>query len=528
MEEGHHIEPDFDMAVSANLGYGLDVSNPHYISYIHDDIVVEVLGGINDILPQSLKVTLKVYKQGAANPSEIYRSNQLDLFDDTQVTYTIQKISERLSVETTYIKNVVYDFIERLDHYRRHGLTESEPIINVTSSIKNEAKQLLQSDNIFESLKEILQQAGITDTRLGVQLFILSLSRNTNYPLHAIVQAPTLLAHTLINEFITILPTEQTIELTSISKHALSYAPSEDYWKNKTLVLHRLESIKAKEHSLLEYLLQGKSLRLVTGADRETGVYQSSQQNVTSSINLITHSSQDYHPLFKGKQSLCIPLGNIQKIQEKVYEQEVKQLAGLIDTENQKQAQKVLHQVARELKEYTIYNPIIEQVDLSVFFGTNHIELSKYLKLVNLITILHQYKQNPTVIKIGAQLEVKAAYMILALELFRESFIKEDKELYFNVESTFIRLKKHLKKEHTDSQSKPFTLRMIRRGLAMSPITLGKHIKTLELYGKLERSGGSNKTGFEYKITQWAESHSNTKSYHELLEQLKKYKNNEN
>jgi predicted transcriptional regulator len=286
------------------------------------------------------------------------------------------------------------------------------------------------------------------------------------------------------------------------------------------LVLHRLESIKNGEHGLLEYLLQGKSLRLVTGADRETGVYQSSQKNVTTSINLITHTNQDYHPLFNGKQSLCIPLGDISKLQEKVYEKEVRELAGLIDTEQQKHAQKVLHHLARELKEYHIYNPIIEQVDLSVFFGNNHSELSKYLKLVNLITLLHQQQQHIVLTKTNQQLEVKADYMIQAFQLYQECFVKADKELYFNVESTFIRLKKLLVKKEKENQN--FKVKTIRKELGMSPITLAKHIKTLEQYGKIERTGGSNKTGFEYSIIDWNDTSSNTKNYHEVIQELQK------
>jgi DNA-binding MarR family transcriptional regulator len=522
MLNGTHIEPQFDTAVSANLGYGLDVSSPNHISYSKDRITIEAIGGISDPVAQNLRVTLKIYRTGTTNPLEIYRSVQVDLFNETQTDFVVTQVSERLNIESLVFKNVFYDFIERLDSHRRHGRTESVPLINVGSSVKVEAKKILQSENILDALSQTLSNAGISDTKLGLQLFILSLSRLTKYPLHGIVQAPKLLGHTLITEFLSVLPTEQTIELTSISKHALSYAPTEDYWDNKTLVLHRLESIKQQENTLLEYLLQGKSMRLVTQSDSDTGTYHSEQKNVTSSINLITYTNDDYHPLFNGKQSICIPLQNKSKVQEALYDKEIRNLAGLIDIEKQKHAQEVLHHIARELSDYSIYNPIIEQIDLSVFFGNNFTELGKYLKLVNLITILHQYKQNPILTKTDTRLEVQAEYMIIALELYRDCFIKTDKELYFNVESTFIRLKKSLQKMNkADYQSQTFTLKSIRKELGMSPITFGKHLKTLEQYGKIERVGGNNKTGFEYQVVIWTESNSNAQNYHHLLEKLK-------
>jgi hypothetical protein len=369
-------------------------------------------------------------------------------------------------------------------------------------------------------LKLTLKQAGISDTRLGIQLLILSLSRLTKYPLHGIIQAPKLLGNALITEFLKVLPEEQTLELTSISKHALSYAPTEDYWDNKTLVLHQLESIKSKGNSLLEYLLQGKSLRLVTQTDSQTGNYHSEQKNVTSSINLLCYTNEEYHPLFNGKYSICIPLGSISTLKEKLYDKEIKELAGLIDYEQREQAQEIIQQLAREIKEYHIYNPIMEQIDVSAFFGNNPKEISKYLKLVNLITLLHQYKQNPTLTKTSAKLEVKKEYMILGLELFREIWIPEDEELCFRVASTFLRLKKLIKKKFpAEYHTKLFKQKDIRKELGMSPVTLSRHINTLDQYGKLEKSGGSMNKGFEYTITEWDETN-NKEAFANLINEL--------
>ena len=497
----NHIQPDFKEAISANFGYGLDVKNPHEIIYSKDNITIEVIGGITDPVAQNLRVTLKIYKKGTINPLEIYRSTQVDLFNETQTNFVATQVSERLNIESLTFKHIFYDFIERIDNYRKHGRDKPTPNIPIPVSVQTEVKKILQSKNILESLKLVLEQAGISDTRLGIQLFIISLSRITKYPLHGIIQAPKLLGNTLITEFLSILPQEQTIELTSISKHALSYAPTEDYWNNKTLVLHQLESIKNKGNSLLEYLVHGKSLRLVTQIDSQTGVYHSEQKNVTSSINLLGYSNEEQHPLFNGKNTICIPVGNISKLKETLYSQEIKELAGLINIEKREEAQNVLQQLVREIKDYHIYNPIMEQIDVSSFFGNNPKEISKYLKLVNLITLLHQYKQNPKLTKTQAQLEVKKEYMILALEYFKEVWVPEDEELCFRVASTFLRLKKLLRKKFpSDFQIQTFKQKEIRKELGMSPATLSRHINTLDQYGKIEKTAGNKKHGFEYTI----------------------------
>jgi len=517
------VVPSFDNAVPLNLGYGLDTSNPNYIKYSKDEIIIEAIGNIEVGSPQKMLVTLKVYRSGATNLNEIYRSSNLDLFNDNQLGYNIQKISERLKVESTTIKNLCYEFIERLDNYRRHGKPEEKAEVHTSPSIIEEAKKVLQSKTLLKDIQTYLKRAGISDTRLGLQLFILSLSRDTNYPLHGIFQCSKTLGNVLINEFLEVLPPEQIIEHTSISKHALSYSPNEDYWKNKTLVLHQLDDVKNNGNTLLEYLMQGKTLRLVTQTNKVTGKYESEQKNVTESINLISYTDKDYHSLFGGKQTLCIPIQNKKQTRDNICTNEVKKLAGLVDEEDRNIAIQVLQQIAREIKQYSFTNPVIEEVDLSILFGNNFTELGKYLNLVNLITLLHQKQINASVTKTSAKIEVTPNFMLKALELFRECFIKEDAELYFNVASTFNRIKIKLQKDSpSDFENQTFKISTIRKDLDISPITLGKHFKTLELYGKIQRAGGDKKTGFTYKVMEWNEDQNNNKSYIELIEEIKK------
>jgi hypothetical protein len=517
------IVPSFENAVPLNLGYGLDTSNPNFIKYSKEGITIEAIGNIEDGSPQKMLVTLRVYKSVATNPNEIYRTSNLDLFNDGRLDFTIQKISERLKVESITIKDLCYEFVERLDNYRRHGKLEEKTEVHVTTSIIEEAKKVLKSKILLEDIQTYLKRAGVSDARLGLQLFILSLSRDTIYPLHGIFQCTKTLGNFLINEFLEVLPPEQTIEHTSISKHALSYSPTEDYWTNKTLVLHQLDDVKNNGNTLLEYLMQGKTLRLVTQTNKVTGKYESEQKNVTESINLISYTEKDYHSLFGGKQTLCIPIQNKKQTKDNIYTNEVKKLAGLVDEEDRNIAIQVLQQIAREIKQFSFTNPVIEEVDLSILFGNNFTELSKYLTLVNLITLLHQKQLNATLTKASAKLEVTPIFMLKALELFRECFVKEDAELYFNVASTFNRMKIKLQQDNpSDFENQTFKISTIRKQLDISPITLGNHFKTLELYGKIQRVGGNKKTGFTYKVMEWDEDQNNSKSYIELIEEIKK------
>ncbi|QMU65462.1 MAG: hypothetical protein GKR88_14995 [Flavobacteriaceae bacterium] len=516
------IVPKIADAVEGSNTYGLDISNPDYIVFKSENIVIEIIGGIHDVMLSSLRVSLKIYKVGTISPMEIYRSSLVDVFNDNQVDYVITKVCERLKIESLRFQNILYDCIERLDNYRRNKEKFTTPVIAIPSRYKQEAQTILKQENVVQGISNLLASAGISDARLGLQLFITSISRITDKPLHTIVNAPRLLAHALISEYKEVLPKEHLHEVTTISKHALSYPPTPDFWNHKTLMLHQLDSIKEKDNTLLEYLLQGQSKRLVTQSDAKTGNYESQKKDVTSTINLISYTSTDYHPVFGSKYALCIPLKNTNKTQEKIYEREVKELSGLWDSEKSNQASEILQHIQRGLKSFSIYNPIIEQVNITTFFGNDIKAMSQYLQVVNCITLLHQYQVDIKLTKTKQYIDVKAEYMIVALETFREVWLKKDDELYFNVRSTFNTIKKNIKKQHpSDYLSQTFLLKEIRKAVGKSPVTMQRHLKTLELYGKIERSGGNNRIGYQYKILEWQDANSKVAAYEKLIDELK-------
>ena len=529
LKDNQFISPKIADAVAGSNSYGLDVStsatlstgNVDYIVFQSENIVIEVVGGITDMILSSLRVSLKIYKVGTVSPLDIYRNSQIDLFNENQVTYAIGKICERLKIESSRCRNILFDCIERLDGYRRNREHVSAPIIPLSSSLKKEALSILKSEDVLAEIKNLLERAGICDTRLGLQLFIAGISRITDKPLHSIILAPRILAHSFLSGIIDAFPKEHLREVTTISKHALSYPPTADYWNNKTLVLHQLESIREKDNVLLEYILQGTSKRLITEINSKTGNYQSQKKDVTSTINLISYSSKDYHPVFSGRQTLCLPISDSEKLQDALYEKEVKQLSGLWDSQTETLANQLLQQIQRQLENLSIYNPIIEQIDLTDFFGKDIKQLGKYLQLVNLITLLHQHKHTIQITKTKKIIEVKSQYMILALTLFRELWLKKDDELYFNVRSTFKNLKTLIKQKYkTDYMVSTFKLKEVRKQLGKSPVTVQRHFNTLEEYGKIERCGGNNRIGYQYKILEWAEGKNKTKSYEELIKQL--------
>lgn len=90
--------PNIQDAIPTSIDFGLDVSNPDYLIFQNENIVIEVIGGVQDEFLSTLKVAIKVYKVGTTSPAHIYRNSLVNLFDENQVAYTITKASERLKL----------------------------------------------------------------------------------------------------------------------------------------------------------------------------------------------------------------------------------------------------------------------------------------------------------------------------------------------------------------------------------------------------------------------------------------------
>ena len=148
--------------------------------------------------------------------------------------------------------------------------------------------------------------------------------------------------------------------------------------------------------------------------------------------------------------------------------------------------------------------------------------MSQYLQLVNCITLLHQFQLDVKLTKTKTFIDVKPTFMILGLELYRELWLKKDDELYFNVRGTFIAIKNELRKQFPKEYiTQTFTLKDMRKTIGKSPVTVQRHLHTLELYGKIERCGGNNRIGYQYKVLEWHDAHDKREAYQQVLEQLK-------
>jgi len=505
--------------------YGLDLTNTDYIKYSQNDIVIEIIGGVNDLVLTQLKVSLKIARKKNKSPLGIYRSQQVDLFNENQLNHLIRDTSERIKIESIKVKEAVYDLTERLDQYRKdkqYNASQPELATRISTHAAKEIKTYLKQKNLLNQLKKTIEAAGVPNGEIGLKLLLLSLSRITKTPIHTIVQGELLLSNELFKTIIPILPEEQIKEATSISKNALSYPPYQDYWQNKTLVLHQLDACLGKESLIEEYINSGQLKRIVTEDNHKIGVRRSGEKNNQDVFGIMSYTDKDFHQIFNAHNVICLPITNPKEIKAQLYDLEIMKYGGLLDEQEQHNNIQLLVNIQRSLKPLKVNNNYFDQIDFQPFFKNNIKQIRLFLQITNLIALLHQEQLKRTKENNQLCIEVSPTNMVATLELFKTVWLTKDEELYFRVIKTFNRLKKVLKQNFPNNyQDQTFKAKAYRKVVGIAPSTYNRHIKALDTYGKLTRTGGNNRTGYTYQVAQWEEENNNVVAFNNLIKQLK-------
>nr|WP_294922366.1 hypothetical protein [uncultured Flavobacterium sp.] len=496
-------------------GYGLDLTSTDFIKYQSGNLEAEVIGGINTIALNRFQVMLKISRRPQMSVQDVYRNN-VDLYNENNIQHFIKQASIKLKLESTQIADFIYDLTERLESYRKDKSTgkEEKPVIPMsTSHEQKKTAKLLKSETLLEDLQLLLTQSGVPCGQIALKLFLIALSSKQTSVMHGILQGSSELTSEIIKSFSSVLPAETARFKTSISDSVLYYAPNENYWKNKALLLPSIDTLGKKNMAITELILQGQVNRLVT-ENTEQGTYRASNKSVKGNLSFISSTSKGYHELMNSDTVMALPISNSNAIKEAITTLEIKRFAGLLDDKQTQNNQRQLQGLFREIKSMTVVNPYLEQLNISATFNKDNKLISQFLRVTNLIALLHQ-KQLSIIQKNGAwQIEVEPRHMVQALELFREIWFKEEKELSFNVSGTLARIKKTLLRDHKeDHQEADFLVKDMRAKLKVSPSSLARHINILYDYGKLERTGGNQRDGYSYKVVSWNDSSDTAQQY---------------
>ena len=510
-------------AIYTGFEYGIDTTVPHHLKYRNQHLFFEVMGGINIRNLDRLKITLKISRYPLLTPLHAYR-NTIDLYNDDQLERFIRQACDKLELGLNDIKLPLYTFVDDLEKYRISQRTkqmtpQEAPKIKLTLKDKKEALVLLKDEELLPKISELLEQVGLIGEKdNGLLLFLIFLTRNFDYPLHAIVHGSSGSGKSnLLKTVISSVPDESKHLTTALTENVLFYPPHRNFWSRKILMLEDLDGSMKALLPLREFMSNQKIVKFITEMDTQTGEHRQRKLLAEGPICIVGATTKEKIYEDNSNRSFLIHVDESKTQQRKVMDYQNRLAAGIVNLDELSERVNLLQNLQRLLVPIRIINPFQPELELpeSVFkpLRTNQ----HYIQLIKAVTFLHQHQRPIETDKKGREYITTTLQDIkIANELCRESFLRKSDELNGTQRMFFEQLKTEIK----PTKKSTFFAKDVRKNLKLHPETLKRHLAVFTAFNLIKQIGFNRSKSFEYEILIWEDYEELKKTMNILDEKL--------
>jgi DNA primase len=505
----------------------LNTSNADYISFVYENLLFSIIGGIALYPLDKLKITLKIQIARSQNPLHSIRQSNLDLYSEEQLQRFIKTASEKLEIGSKQLNYAIAELISLLEDYRNAKIEEQKPKTEkpkvLTEFRKQELIKLLQSKNLFTKLNELIGKTGVVgEEKNRLIMWTVFTSRLTDNPLHILCLGASGTGKTYLQERISeLIPKPHKVSFTASTENALYYVGKTDL-KNKLILIEDMDGANSVLYVLRELQSKGYVNKLVPMKDSK-GNMKTILLEVEGPICLSGTTTKERIYEDNANRCLLIYLDNSEAQQQGIMQYQRLLSAGKINKAEEENTKELMQDLQMMFRKINVVNPFADKLIIpeSVFkpLRTN----AHYLQFIEAITFIHQYQRpiqkdhqgNPFIATTLEDIE-------LANELLKEVLLAKSDELTKACRDFLETLKALLQKEKKQS----FFRSDVRSWTRINPDNLRYYLSQLNKYGYIKIVGGNKyKTGFEYEITDKEEynklSNSVQTALDKALEQLR-------
>jgi len=149
----------------------LDTTNPHCFTYMTDELLIELLGGVRveglDRMRVTMKVTVINRKHAGylTNPelAGLSLRHNLDLYNDTQVEKFVRRVAEKLETGSIALTKAIADITSQLEQYRLTQLDKQETRKEkaLSKDEREEAMQFLEQRDLLNRTCKRTQSSAV-------------------------------------------------------------------------------------------------------------------------------------------------------------------------------------------------------------------------------------------------------------------------------------------------------------------------------------------------------------------------------
>jgi DNA primase len=488
---------------SGELKGALNTSNADYISFVYENLLFSIIGGIALYPLDKLKITLKIQIAKSQNPLHSIRQSNLDLYSEEQLQRFIKTASEKLEVGSKQINYAIAELLNLLEDYRNAKIEEQKPKTEKPKVLsefrKQELTKLLQSKNLFTKLNELIGKTGVVgEAKNRLIMWTVFTSRLTDNPLHILCLGASGTGKTYLQERVSeLIPKQHKVSFTASTENALYYVGKTDL-KNKLILIEDMDGANSVLYVLRELQSKGYVNKLVPMKDSK-GNMKTILLEVEGPICLSGTTTKERIYEDNANRCLLIYLDNSEAQQQGIMQYQRLLSAGKINKAEEETTKELMQDLQLLFRKINVVNPFADKLIIpeSVFkpLRTN----AHYLQFIEAITFIHQYQRPIQKDNQGnAFIETTLEDIELANELLKEVLLAKSDELTKACRDFLESLKALLVKEKKQS----FFRSEVREKLKINPHNLNHYLKTLHFYGYIKSIGGNKyKGGYEYEIT---------------------------
>jgi len=490
----------------------LTIIDPQQLYYENDIVKIAVLGGVKLEGLDRLRVTLKVELKDSPRPA--LRHN-LDLYNDTQLEKFIRKIAERMEIGTSVIAASLSELTNHLESYRLQLLKEQTEHQQVkkqlTEKEREEALQLLQSENLLQTTNELIGQSGVIGEEVNrLLMYIIFTFRKGRTPLHVVSLGSSGTGKTHLQEKVgELMPEEDKLEITTLSENAFYYFGQREL-KNKLILIEDLDGAENVLYPLRE-LQSKKRISKTIAHTNSKGERRTIHLVVEGPVSVSGCTTQEHIYEDNANRSFLIYLDESKAQDEQIMNYQRLAASGKIDHQKEQDIKTLLQNAQRLLQPIKIINPYAEYLQLPVEVFKPRRTNAHYLLFIEAITFYKQYQREQ-----HADKETGELYMYTTLEdieeansLIKNILLRKSDELSGACRNYFENLKHHLQ-ENKISQ---FNNREMRKALRVPTSTQKRYTLALIENYFIKKVKGTKERGYLYEIV-------NSKEYQQLQHKI--------
>jgi DNA primase len=491
----------------------LKIITPELLVYEINALKISILGGVRLTGLDRLRVTLKIEKTGLRIPLR----HNLDLYHAVQLEGLQQKMTENLGLDHREVSQLIEGLISSLEQHRSERMQALQPkkevVHRMSEQDRYEAIQYLKAPDLLARTAQSIAQSGIVGEEMNAMIaFLIYTSRKRENPLHLMCLGASGTGKTYLQEKVgELMPTEEKLEITTLSENAFYYFGREEL-KHKLILIEDLDGATDVLYPLRELQSKRKITKTVTLKDSK-GNLKTVSLTVEGPVSVSGCTTRE--KLYEDNANRCILVETdlSQKQDGLIMDYQRKLSAGLIDKTKENQTKELLQNAQRILKPITIRNPFAPYINLPEVVFKPRRTIGLLLSFIETITFYHQYqlvvKTDPKTQEI--YIETQVEHLEKAFELLKEALFRKSDELTGASRKFLETLKVHLTQEKITF----FTAKEIRKtmktgGVAMNPSNLKRYLIELERYGYVKGKGNRYK-GYEYSVTDMNEYENLTK-----------------